>query len=128
MTGSEIVDEISSFVGLYKLRRRGGNGRVFLFRILEAERCCVFDRSFSFPFLRVIRVSRESPPICLTLRILSLVSVVVFLFLSLMAIVDRPAFEARATHTGPDGPYGYVPTEWICILFVVLFSVTSGRL
>ncbi|KAJ3488238.1 hypothetical protein NLI96_g2984 [Meripilus lineatus] len=43
-----------------------------------------------------------------------------------MAIVDRPAFEARATHTGPDGPYGYVPTEWICILFVVLFSVTSA--
>ena len=25
-------------------------------------------------------------------------------------------------------PYGYLPTEWICILFLVLFSVSTGGL
>ena len=23
-------------------------------------------------------------------------------------------------------PYGYLPTEWICILFLVLFSLSTG--
>ena len=22
--------------------------------------------------------------------------------------------------------YGYVPTEWVCIMYVVLFSITTG--
>lgn len=32
-------------------------------------------------------------------------------------------------HKSPDfrkNPYGYIPTEWICILFVVLFSISTG--
>lgn len=32
---------------------------------------------------------------------------------------------ATPTHKVRRPPYGYVPTEWICILFVVLFSITT---
>jgi len=32
---------------------------------------------------------------------------------------------ARAAHHN-GSPYGYTPTFWICVLFVVLFSFTTG--
>ena len=45
---------------------------------------------------------------------------------------DRPNHNtvlllARGRTFRPDSLYGYVPTEWICILFVVLFSLTYGE-
>ncbi|KAI8970658.1 RTA1-domain-containing protein [Trametes punicea] len=33
---------------------------------------------------------------------------------------------ARTIKYSPTNPYGYVPTEWICIIFVVLFSVVTA--
>jgi hypothetical protein len=27
----------------------------------------------------------------------------------------------------PNNPYGYIPTLWICILFVVLYSISTGE-
>ena len=32
----------------------------------------------------------------------------------------------RFTPPDPNSQYGYIPTEWICITFVVLFSVSAG--
>ncbi|KAI0674035.1 RTA1-domain-containing protein [Trametes maxima] len=35
------------------------------------------------------------------------------------------ALAARASEHSKDSPYGYVPTEWICILFIALFAITT---
>ncbi|TFK87668.1 RTA1-domain-containing protein [Polyporus arcularius HHB13444] len=35
------------------------------------------------------------------------------------------AVPAQVTFTPRVSPYGYIPTQWICILFIVLFSLTT---
>ncbi|KAH9829050.1 uncharacterized protein C8Q71DRAFT_791987 [Rhodofomes roseus] len=43
--------------------------------------------------------------------------------------MSAPVLRARASSDDfNQNPYGYVPTEWICILFLVLFSLSTGAL
>lgn len=44
----------------------------------------------------------------------------------LTLIIDGMAYLVAREKVLKRNPYGYVPTEWICILFVVLFSVSTG--
>ena len=44
----------------------------------------------------------------------------------LTPILDGMTYLAAREKVLKRNPYGYVPTEWICILFVVLFSVSTG--
>jgi hypothetical protein len=64
-------------------------------------------------------VISSEPTIPLSTLVFHLVNYIHQLKMSSISVLRRDE------RSSSDSPHGYIPTEWICILFIVLFSCTS---